>query len=310
MKMKQGLGRGLDALINPNYENTKEVPITIPANEINIDNGESFDILVKIKIDKIKPNPYQPRIEFSQEALEQLKKSIVENGLIQPITVRRAPNEFYELISGERRFRACKEIGFSKIPAYIIKAETKEVMLELSLIENIQREKLNPIEVANAYKRLSEECNLSQDEISKKVGKDRTTIANSIRLLKLPIEIQSALIKNVISASHARALINLPSSKLQLKVFQKIINEGLNVRDIEKITQKYSTAKTLAQKVKNIQTDNVMRDYESKLRSLFATKVKINSKKNGSGEIAFEFYSSEEFERLYELFELINRNAD
>jgi len=306
--MKQGLGRGLDALINPNFDNTKESPITIPLAEINSDDGKSFDILVKIYIDKIKPNPYQPRTEFSQEALDQLKKSIVENGLIQPVTVRRAANNFYELISGERRFRACKEIGLQKIPAYIIKAETKEVMLALSLIENIQREKLNPIEVANAYKRLSEECNLSHEEISKKVGKDRTTIANSIRLLKLPPEIQSGLIQNKITVGHARALINFPNTKLQLKIFNKILNEGLNVREIEKIAQKHSTAKSSVQKIKNIQTDNVMRDYESKLRSLFATKVKINSKKNGSGEILFEFYSPEEFERLFELFELINKN--
>ncbi|GAB4129117.1 MAG: ParB/RepB/Spo0J family partition protein [Ignavibacteriales bacterium] len=309
MKIKQGLGRGLDALINPNPENKNETPLTIPSTQISQDDGSSFDFLAKIELMKIKPNPFQPRIEFDQQALDELKKSIIENGLIQPVTVRRVSTNEYELISGERRFRACKELGYKTIPAYIIKAETKEVMLALSLIENIQREKLNPIEVANAYKRLSEECNLSQEEISRKVGKDRSTITNSIRLLKLPEEIQQGLIKNQITSGHARALINLPSAKLQLKVFKRIIDEGLTVRDIEKIAQKLSTAKSLSQKKQEIQKDTILRDYESKLRSIFATKVRIQNRKNGAGEIIFDFYSSEEFERLYELFEIVNKNA-
>lgn len=309
MKIKQGLGRGLDALINPNPEKKNESPLTIPSTQISQDDGSSFDFLAKIELIKIKPNPFQPRIEFDQQALDELKKSIIENGLIQPVTVRRVSTNEYELISGERRFRACKELGYKTIPAYIIKAETKEVMLALSLIENIQREKLNPIEVANAYKRLSEECNLSQEEISRKVGKDRSTITNSIRLLKLPEEIQQGLIKNQITSGHARALINLPSAKLQLKVFKRIIDEGLTVRDIEKIAQKLSTAKSLSQKKQEIQKDTILRDYESKLRSIFATKVRIQNRKNGAGEIIFDFYSSEEFERLYELFEIVNKNA-
>lgn len=309
MKIKQGLGRGLDALINPNIENRNETQITIPSTQISYDDGISYDFLAKIEVKKIKPNPYQPRIEFDKEALDELKKSIIENGLIQPVTVRRVAHNEYELISGERRYRACKEIGFESIPAYIIKAETKEIMLALSLIENIQREKLNPIEVATAYKRLSEECNLSQEEIARKVGKDRSVIANSIRLLKLPAEIQQGLIKNQITQGHARALVNLPSAKLQLAVFKKIIKDGLTVRAIEKIAQKYSTAKTIQQKNKEIENDSILRDYESKLRSIFATKVRIQSRKNGAGEITFEFYSSEEFERLFELFEIVNKNA-
>lgn len=303
MKSKPVLGRGLDALINPNYENKNENAVTIPSSEINEDDGKNYNILAKLDITKIVPNPYQPRIEFEAAALDELKKSILENGLIQPVTVRRSNAVGnYELISGERRFRACKEIGYRFIPAYIIKAETKEMMLELSLIENIQREKLNPIEIANAYKRLADECQLSHEEISNKVGKDRSTVVNFIRLLKLPNEIQEGLIQNKISTGHARMLINIPSQKLQMKLFHKIINEGLSVRSIEKIVKNINENINKSKKNPS-NTDNVIKNYESQLRSLFATKVKIVNKKSGSGEIIFEYYSPDEFERLYEIFE-------
>lgn len=302
MKSKNVLGRGLDALINPNYETSKDSAVTIASSDINEDDGKSYNILAKLSIDKIKPNPFQPRIEFEQTALDELKKSILENGLIQPVTVRRAESSgYYELVSGERRFRACKDIGFEFIPAYIIKAETKEIMLALSLIENIQREKLNPIEIGIAYKKLYEECNLSHEEIANKVGKDRSTVVNFIRLLKLPKEIQEGLIQNKISMGHARVLINLPSQKIQMKLFNKIIDEGLSVRAIENIIQKMNSQKVKITKSSN--NDSVINDYESKLRSMFATKVKIINKKSGSGQIVFEYYSPEEFERLYEIFE-------
>ncbi|MFC2085570.1 ParB/RepB/Spo0J family partition protein, partial [Bacteroidota bacterium] len=185
-KIKPGLGRGLDALINPNLNNEADEPISLDASNLQKDDGKSLNILVKIDIKKISPNPYQPRTDFNPETLVELQNSILENGLIQPITVRRSSDGNYELISGERRLRACKAIGYNDIPAYIIQVDTKEAMLALCLIENIQRDTLNPIEVANAYKRLINECKLSQDEIAKRVGKDRTTISNTIRLLKLP----------------------------------------------------------------------------------------------------------------------------
>ena len=193
-KSKSALGRGLDALINPQMKDKIDSPVTISSKEILKDDGKSVDILAKLPINSITPNPYQPRIVFEHEPLEELKKSILQNGLIQPVTVRRKDRDRYELISGERRLRACKEIGFKEIPAYIVHVETKEAMLALSLIENIQREKLNAIEIASAYKRLMDECNLSQEEIAEKVGKDRTTITNSIRLLKLPERIQQSII--------------------------------------------------------------------------------------------------------------------
>jgi len=235
----------------------------------------------------------------------------LENGLIQPVTVRRGKENRYELISGERRLRACKDIGLKDIPAYIIKVDTKEAMLALSLIENIQREKLNAIEVAQAYKRLLTECNLSQEEIADKVGKDRTTITNSIRLLKLPQELQEGLIENVLSAGHARALINLPNKSIQIKMMTKIKKEGLSVRKVEKMVQEYLKTGGIKRKViKTSHTDAGMlsqRDLEDKLRQIFGTKVMCKQKKDGSGEIVIEYYSNDELERLFELFTILGK---
>lgn len=309
--LKQGLGRGLDALINPQLKKDINAPVAISNKDISKDDGSSYDILAKLPINSISPNPYQPRTEFDPKALDELKKSILENGLIQPITVRRVDREKYQLISGERRLRACSEIGILEIPAYIIKAETKEAMLALSLIENIQRERLNAIEVANAYKRLMEECSLSQEEIAIKVGKDRTTITNSIRLLKLPLKVQNCLIKNEISAGHARAIINLPSEISQLEILDKILKENLSVRKVEEIVRKKLESKTKTKK------DIGQRDSTANLSSkelidrfqrIFGTKVLLKQKKNGHGEIIIQFYSLDELDRLHELFEIIEKN--
>ncbi len=310
--MKQGLGRGLDALINPRIKDKLDEPVAISANEIQTDDGSSYDILAKIHANLISPNPYQPRIEFDLNALEELKKSILENGLIQPITVRRVRKDHYELISGERRLRACKEIGIREIPAYIIKVDSKEGMLALSLIENIQREKLNPIEIALAYKRLMEECNLSQEEIANKVGKDRTTITNFIRLLKLPQKVQNSLIKDEITTGHARALINLPNEVLQLELLEKILKNNLSVRKVEAQVRNYINPKRKAGHssqfiIKDLNATS-KKDLEEKLQRIFGTKVTCNQKKNGSGEIIIKFYSFDELERLYELFEIVGKN--
>ncbi len=210
-KIKTGLGRGLDALINPKgIKNASETAADF--SDLRKDDGSSIDVLAKIPVNLISSNPFQPRTSFEPEAQEELKKSILSNGLIQPITVRRTKENKYELISGERRLKACKDIGYRDIPAYIMKVDSNEAMLALALIENIQREKLNPIEIGLAYKRLMEECFLTQEEIADKVGKDRSTIANSIRLLKLPKEIQDSLVKDEITSGHARAIINLPNA--------------------------------------------------------------------------------------------------
>jgi ParB family chromosome partitioning protein len=312
VKGKIVLGRGLDALIKPGAKESVESHITLPSAEIKEDDGHSIDVLAKLPVNSIQTNPYQPRTEFDREALDDLKKSILENGLIQPITVRRNGDGIYELISGERRLRACREVGFKDIPAYIIKADTKEQMIALALIENIQRENLNAIEVAHAYKKLMEECALSQEEIAEKVGKDRSTITNSVRLLKLPEDIQKSLIKNEITMGHARALINVPSEKVQLFLLEKIRKQNLSVRKVEEMVKnilspnkggkdkaKHTTGTTL-EELSN-------RDLEDRLRNILATKVSCRQNKNGSGEIVIEFYSKEELERLYELFELITK---
>lgn len=310
-KFKPGLGRGLDALINPqNKFNPQNNPsITIPSEKITKDDGKSFDIIAKIPINVISTNPFQPRTEFDPKAIEELKKSILENGLIQPITVRRIPDNRFELISGERRLRACKDIGYREIPAYILKVDSNEAMLALSLIENIQREELNAIEISMAYKRLMEECNLSQEEIAEKVGKDRSTITNSIRLLKLPKQIQEAIIKNEISAGHARALINLPSEELQIEVLKKILKEQLSVRKVENLVKNYLelTKKNSESKKYNELDSIAQKDVENKLRNIFGTKVTCRQKKDGSGMVSIEFYSNDELERLFELFEIINQ---
>ncbi len=309
-KIKPGLGRGLDALIKPQLNEEGEQKIPISLDKISKDDGHSYNILVKIPVNNIKPNPYQPRTEFDEEALHELKMSILENGLIQPITVRRTGENQYELISGERRLRACKDIGYKEIPSYIIQVETKEAMLALSLIENIQREELNPIEVAVAYRRLMTECNMSQDEIAKQVGKNRSTVTNTIRLLKLPREIQQSIIENKISAGHARALINLPNEQLQISIKNQIIKKNLSVRNVEELVKKALTSEKKETKrkipVSPKDSDSVhINDLEDKLRQIFGTKVICKQKKDGTGEIVIEFYSNDELERLLDLFNSI-----
>jgi ParB family transcriptional regulator, chromosome partitioning protein len=313
-KIKPGLGRGLDALIKP-QDYVKNNNESVDLNQIKDDDGKQVDVLARISVDFISRNPYQPRTHFNPEALEELKKSILSNGLIQPITVRRTPDHQYQLISGERRLIACKEIGYKEIPAYIIEVESDELMLALALIENIQREKLNPVEVGAAYKRLMDECHLTQEQIADKVGKDRTTIANTIRLLKLPEEIQIALVKEEITPGHARALINLPTEELQLQILHKIVKENYSVRKVEKLVKDFSNGSgeksvkrtyTISTGISNSSSN--LKDVEDKLRKIFGTKVSCRQRQNGSGEITIEFYSSVELERLFDLFEIIDKN--
>lgn len=306
-KIKTGLGRGLGALINPNFDkDTLTEKVTVSNAEIIGDDGKSIDVLAKIPTNNIVPNPYQPRINFEPGALDELKKSILENGLIQPITVRRVDKHF-ELISGERRLRASKELGLKAIPAYVIHVDTKEAMLALALIENVQREDLNPIEIATSYRKLMVECNLSQETIAEKVGKERSTITNSMRLLKLPTKIQQALIAGAISAGHARALLSLPDESSQLAVFDKIIKEKLSVRNVEKLVKGDLPKSKVAKKNDNKNSLDYISNasIENKLRGTFGTKVLCKQKKDGAGSIIIDFYSEDELERLLELFDSI-----
>jgi ParB family transcriptional regulator, chromosome partitioning protein len=309
-KIKTGLGRGLDALIHQNYQNDEQK--SPDYSEVVHDDGKQYDILAKIPVENISANPFQPRMHFEPEALEELKKSILSNGLIQPITVRRLEHNNYQLISGERRLRACTEIGYREIPAYIIKVDTDEAMLAMALIENLQREKLNAIEIGMAYKRLMDECHLTQEQIADRVGKDRSTVANFMRLLKLPQEIQDSLVKDEITSGHARALINLPNSQMQLDALNKILEGNLSVRKVEQLVKKLLSSpgddkKTVSFGVKTTAASAGLSAVEDKLRRTFATKVICKQKNDGSGEIVIEFYSNDELERLFELFEIIDK---
>jgi len=312
-RVKHGLGRGLDALIKPQEFVNNGVEQSDYKN-LRDDDGKQIDVLAKISVDFISRNPYQPRVNFNSDAMEELKKSILSNGLIQPITVRRTPDHKYQLISGERRLKACRDIGHKEIPAYIIKVDSEELMLALALIENIQREKLNAIEIGSAYQRLMDECHLTQEAIANRVGKDRTTIANSIRLLKLPKEIRDRLISNDISSGHARALINLPSKNLQLRILKNILDNDLSVRKVEKLVKDALTSKSSIEKKISVSMNSSdissanLNDVEDKLRKIFGTKVSCKQDKKGSGKIVIEYYSLTELERLFELFDIIAKN--
>lgn len=300
MKTKQALGKGLGALIPGAVDIDDRKPI--------VEENFKTEIISKISVDKIDPNPYQPRIEFDSDALNELAESIKQNGVIQPVTVHRKNDDRFELISGERRLRASIIAGLNVIPAYIIEVSTKEELIELSLIENIQRETLNPIEIALGFRRLMDECNLTLEDISKKTGKDKSTISNYIRLLKLPDEIQKSLIKNEITPGHARAIINIEDEQEQIALWKKIIAEKYSVRQVEKL------AKQKKKKGKNnfhqpIKVDSNIEEIISNLRLKFGTNVKLNLRTDGSGEFQIQFYSRDEMERILELLNNVQENS-
>lgn len=309
-KSKNRLGRGLDALLGPQDERNHS-----ESGQRQKQEGESNEtgVISKIPVAYISANPFQPRSVFNPEAQEELKKSILINGLIQPVTVRQLDDGTYQLISGERRLKACRDIGYKTIPAYIIEVASDELMLAMALIENIQRERLNPIEEALAYKRLMDECDLKQEQIAERVGKNRSTIANSIRLLKLPEVIQQSLINGEISMGHARAIINIPEEYAQIEAFNKIKAGKLSVRKVEQLVKDILTGK--AGKKQNVsttpklpQTDVHTQALEDRIRRIMGTKVVCKMKKNGAGEISIEFFSHDEMDRILELFEIIDKN--
>ena len=282
---KRALGRGLAALIPE-----KQTAGNIQMLELNIQQG-----VLSIPVEKIKANKYQPREEFNQEALDNLAASIKEKGFIQPILVRLKNNE-YELIAGERRFRAAKKLGYKEIPA-IIKEASDLDSLELSIIENIQRENLNPIDQANAYKRLQEEFNMTQENVADTIGKDRATVANILRLLNLPTKIQEYVSRGTISMGHARAMLSLSKESEQMRLCTKIIKDDLSVRDTESYAKNMAINKS---KTKTIEKDPNLNSIEQELREIFGTKVKILKSKKG-GKIEIEFYSDTDMERVLTL---------
>lgn len=277
------LGKGLSALIP----------------ELSPDDADRRDSLLEIDVSSILPNPFQPRSDFEPQALEELKKSIAENGVITPITVR-PYNNGYQLIAGERRLRAVQELGLRTIPAFVRDVQSDEQMLELSLVENIQREDLNPIEEALGYQRLIQECHLTQEQVAQKVGKDRATVANFLRLLKLPQPIQESLKRRELSAGHARALLAVQDREKQLQLWKRIVKNGLSVRQVEKLAK--DSEKPVRSKTSKSQQrlPHEVSEAVDKLRQIFGTQVRIHFQGKG-GKIELEFYSENDLERLIEI---------
>lgn len=290
MKTKSRLGKGLEALLSTPVE---EVTPTLKKS------------LHEVDIALVDPNPYQPRMEMDQNAFEELKQSVREKGIIQPIAIRPSQDGRYQLIAGERRLKAAHAVGLKLIPAYIISIENDSEMLEIALIENVQREHLNPIDLAKGYQRLIEEVSLTQEEVAEKIGKDRATVANIIRLLKLPDRIQESLKKNEIREGHARALLGLLESERQIDLWKRIIKYGYSVRKVEEEVKKLrnSSAHIILEKKSRKKSPFISRT-ESLLREKFGTQVKVRTKKGG-GSIEIFFYSREDLDRLLELFDEI-----
>lgn len=309
MATKKVLGRGLGAFFPEYQEESKQTEGEKKEGvEKNIVKPEDrVNIVLFVPVDHIRKNPHQPRKEFEEEKLEELGASIKEHGLIQPITVRYIGEKRFELISGERRLRAAKLAGLKEIPAFIREADDEQSMA-FALIENIQREELNPLEVALGYKRLLEEFEYTQAEVADRVGKNRTTVTNMLRLLNLPDFIQSALKANQISMGHARSLITIEDEEIQEKILNKVIKDGLSVRQIEKAVRDLSDSSKPGKKSSKAkkETSNPFYDeISARLRRTFSTKVKVNPKKEG-GEIKIEYYSDDDLERILNIFDSID----
>jgi ParB family chromosome partitioning protein len=300
MSKKPALGKGLSALLSNN--DTDVLAETKEGREALVGSVAELDI------DSIEANPFQPRNEFEKEALEELSESIKELGIIQPVTVRKMGKGKFQLISGERRFRASKLAGLTKIPAFI-RIANDQAMLEMALVENIQRENLNAIDISLSYNRLIEECNLTQEELSTRVGKKRSTITNYLRLLNLPAEIQHALRDSKISMGHARALVSIEDEEIQLAIFREIEENELSVRQVEEMARGYTIqtkedkkAKRESKKEKGNLSFSELK-LKSELHDLFKTKVEIVKNNKGKGKIVIAFNSKDDFERITSVFE-------
>lgn len=288
----RGLGKGLDALI--------PVSGDVKGNKksgASLEKEKGSETLVKITM--VEPNREQPRKTFDEEALNELAESIKQFGLLQPILVQDRKS-YYEIIAGERRWRAAKIAGLKEVPV-IIKDLTDQEIVEISLIENIQRENLNPIEEAMAYKKLLNEFHLKQEEVAERVSKSRTAVTNSMRLLKLEEEVQKMVVEELITTGHARALLGIEDGEQQIACAQKIIDEKLSVRDIEKLVKNMNKPAKEKKASKEKNTDFIYQDIEEKLKLSLGTKVSVSAKENGTGKIEIEFYSNDDLERLLEI---------
>ena len=286
---KQALGRGLSALL-------KDTPNINSATDKNAD--KLVGNIIELELDAIDVNPFQPRTYFNEEALRELASSIKELGVIQPITVRKLEGNKFQLVSGERRFRASKLIGNKTVPAYIRLANDQE-MLEMALVENIQRKNLDPIEVALSYQRLIDEIQLTQEELSTRVGKKRSTVTNYLRLLKLDPILQTGMRDGFISMGHGRAMINIDNTEDQLAIYEKILREKLSVRQTEDLVKNFKTGTTTKQKKKGVPAfvKNSLKD----INEYFGHKVDVTVGNNGKGKISIPFHSEEDFNRIKNL---------
>ena len=292
---RNGLGKGLDSLIPNKTEKTVKTEKK-PEQKNEESQNSSGEILVKIN--QIEPNREQPRKEFDEDSLMELADSIKQFGILQPLLVQKR-KDYYEIIAGERRWRAAKIAGIKEIPI-IIRDYTDQEIVEISLIENIQRENLNPIEEAMAYKRLLEEFHLKQDEVAERVSKSRTAVTNSMRLLKLSPRVQQMIVDDMISTGHARALLAIDDEEQQYQLANRIFDEKLSVRETEKLVKALKNPKKEVKKQKPEHTfvyDNI----EEQMKNIIGTKVSVNPKANGKGKIEIEYYSEEELERIYDL---------
>jgi ParB family chromosome partitioning protein len=294
MAKKNSLGRGLGALI----ESQETTPRPVNSVTAKRSNG-----VAEVLLEDIDANPYQPRTIFDEEALNELAGSIKEVGIIQPVTVREKEDGRYELISGERRLRASKIAGLKKLPAYVRKANDQN-MIEMALVENIQREDLDAIEVAISYQRLIDECELTQELLSQRVGKKRATVTNYLRLLKLPADIQLGIKERKVSMGHARALVNIDKPIDQLKIFNKIIEQELSVRKVEELVRNIHLPKE--EKPAKINGSSEYESLQTDLAKFFSTKIDFKRNTNGSGKIVIPFNSDEDLERIIAIFDKLN----
>ncbi|MBL4715966.1 MAG: ParB/RepB/Spo0J family partition protein [Bacteroidia bacterium] len=288
---KNALGRGLSALLE-----NEETDITSHSEDIS--GTAQVGIISKLPISQIETNPFQPRDHFDEKTLQELSESIAEHDLIQPITVRKLGYDQYQIISGERRYRASKLADLKEIPTYIRIANDQQ-MLEMALVENLQRENLNAIEISISFQRLIEECSLTQEELGGRVGKNRSTVTNYLRLLKLPPEIQMGLRDMVISMGHARAIISMEDSEIQLAIYKEIVDKNLSVRQVEQLSKSYQ--KSTSGKRSKAKLSPQLNDIQNDLTSYFETKVNLKQKSNGKGNIVIEYFSDSDLNRILEI---------
>ena len=302
MSKKQALGRGLSALLeNSPRPNQQEKQATVTEVKPELEVGNVARPINLLSISQIEANPYQPRKDFNNDALIELAQSISELGLIQPITVRKVSSQKYQIISGERRFRACQLANLTEVPVYIREADDQG-MLEMALVENIQRENLNALEIAISYKRLMEECSLTTEKLAERVGKDRTTVTNYVRLLKLPPEIQLGIIEKRMSMGHARALINAEPESKQLRIFKLILEKDLSVRKVEELVKEDDAPKLFKSNKALMPLEIQKMQADLKLR--FGKKAKVTRNESGLGKVEIPFTTDDDLARIIDMLGL------